>query len=82
MIIYNIRNRGPLEYDKFMLNLLQFKNQINIKKEELIKQETEETNKDSLLYKYNSFNNIYELFINENSKSNKVYEKLIEKRCL
>lgn len=29
MIIYNFRNRGPFEYDKFILNALQIKNQVN-----------------------------------------------------
>lgn len=29
MIVYNMRYRGPLEYDKFVLNTLQFHNEIN-----------------------------------------------------
>lgn len=29
MIVYNMRYRGPLEYDKFILNTLQFHNEIN-----------------------------------------------------
>lgn len=28
MIVYNMRYRGPLEYDKFILNALQFHNEI------------------------------------------------------
>jgi len=29
MIIYNMRERGPLEYDKFILNTFQYINMIN-----------------------------------------------------
>lgn len=29
MIVYNMRYRGPLEYDKFVLNILQFHNEIH-----------------------------------------------------
>lgn len=29
MIVYNMRYRGPLEYDKFVLNTLQFHNEVN-----------------------------------------------------
>jgi hypothetical protein len=28
MILYNMRYRGPLEYDKFALNILQFHNDV------------------------------------------------------
>lgn len=30
MILYNMRNRGPFEYDKFVLNVLQLYNAINL----------------------------------------------------
>lgn len=30
MIIYNMRNRGPYEYDKFAINILQLYNAINM----------------------------------------------------
>ena len=30
MILYNMRNRGPYEYDKFVLNVLQLYNAINL----------------------------------------------------
>lgn len=30
MILYNMRNRGPFEYDKFVLNILQLYNAINL----------------------------------------------------
>lgn len=29
MIVYNMRERGPLEYDKFVLNTFQYINMIN-----------------------------------------------------
>jgi hypothetical protein len=30
MILYNIRYRGPYEYDKFILNILQLNNEVNL----------------------------------------------------
>lgn len=30
MILYNMRERGPYEYDKFVLNLLQLHNAVNL----------------------------------------------------
>lgn len=30
MIVYNNRYRGPMEYDKFILNTLQYANEINV----------------------------------------------------
>lgn len=29
MIVYNMRYRGPLEYDKFVLNAFQFHNEVD-----------------------------------------------------
>lgn len=29
MIAYNMRYRGPMEYDKFILNIFQYSNEIN-----------------------------------------------------
>lgn len=29
MIVYNMRHRGPYEYDKFVLNVMQFHNEVN-----------------------------------------------------
>ena len=34
MILYNIRSRGPYEYDKFVLNFLQMKNEIDLAEKE------------------------------------------------
>ena len=30
MILYNIRDRGAYEYDKFILNILQLNNEVNL----------------------------------------------------
>lgn len=30
MILYNMRFRGPLEYDKFVLNVMQYSNEVNM----------------------------------------------------
>ena len=37
MIVYNMRNRGPLEYDKFILNILQYYNEVNSIKNKISK---------------------------------------------
>ena len=36
MIKYNFRYRGPFEYDKFVLNILQFHNEVRLLNEQLI----------------------------------------------
>lgn len=40
MIYYNFCFRGPYEYDKFILNYLQFSNEVKFLKEELKKKES------------------------------------------
>lgn len=44
MIVYNNRYRGPMEYDKFILNILQYSNEINmILKNEFYNSESQKT---------------------------------------
>lgn len=44
MILYNIRSKGPYEYDKFILNILQFHNDISALEDKLNKEEIESLN--------------------------------------
>lgn len=44
MIRYNMRYRGPLEYDKFILNALQFHNQVNLLLRKKLKDPTSPAN--------------------------------------
>lgn len=48
MIHYNMRYRGPLEYDKFILNIFQFHNEIH---ELYVKELSRELRKDNTSYK-------------------------------
>lgn len=62
MILYNIRYRGPFEYDKFVLNILQFMNEV--------KRIDKKINKDTvsnLLKKKNELDNIFNELTNTNS---------------
>ena len=47
MILYNMRNRGPYEYDKFTLNILQIHNAVTLSEMHELKDNKE--NKESLL---------------------------------
>lgn len=47
MIIYNMRNRGPYEYDKFTLNILQISNAICLSEMHELNENSKE--QDSLL---------------------------------
>lgn len=41
MIKYNLRYRGPFEYDKFVLNILQFSNEVRSLRKNVEKNEAE-----------------------------------------
>lgn len=76
MILYNMRYRGPYEYDKFVLNVLQIANAINLTEINELKDNNEKL--DALIAIEKSINSIYNNFITtEHSKglSEKVYEK-------
>lgn len=61
MIHYNMRYRGPLEYDKFILNIFQFHNEIH---ELYVKELSRELRKDNTSYKSlgNYINEIDEVY--------------------
>lgn len=61
MILYNMRNRGPYEYDKFTLNVLQIHNAVTLGELHELKENT--ANKDALLSLYKELNKVYDYFI-------------------
>lgn len=62
MIIYNMRERGPLEYDKFVYNIFQFCNYVKYYKKDI----------DSEYFNglVENFNNLYNNIL---SKTNDIY---------
>lgn len=63
MILYNMRNRGPYEYDKFALNILQISNAITLSEIHELSQNNME--RDSLLKMQNEVNVIYNFLIGD-----------------
>lgn len=57
MIIYNMRERGPYEYDKFVLNILQLHNAVNLA--ELNEMVDATNNKESLKSMNDIIDNLY-----------------------
>lgn len=75
MILYNMRNRGPYEYDKFVLNVLQIHNALTLNELNELKINNEK--KDSLFTIQNNINSLYDSLIGDgNTKGicEKVYE--------
>ena len=66
MINYNIRYRGPYEYDKFILNILQLYNAIKLS--ELNELKNFNNNNNSLIAIEKSINDLYNTFIGTDDK--------------
>ena len=64
MILYNMRERGAFEYDKFTLNVLQIHNAINLNELHELNSLSDRT--DSLNEILKEVNKIYNHFIGEN----------------
>lgn len=60
MILYNIRHRGPYEYDKFVLNILQASNEVK----RLLKMFHSESNSE-IIQKEESLRNYIDALSNE-----------------
>lgn len=73
MILYNMRNRGAYEYDKFTLNILQISNAVTLS--ELHELTNNEINKDTLLKTQKNINDIYDSLLG-NDKLLGLSEKL------
>lgn len=50
MILYNLRHRGPYEYDKFVLNILQYCNEVKDAVANINNSDSSDT-----LYKYDKY---------------------------
>lgn len=57
MILYNMRHRGPYEYDKFTLNILQISNAVALS--ELQELTVNSNNKNNLLEIQKKINEVY-----------------------
>ena len=66
MILYNMRNRGPYEYDKFTLNILQIHNAVTLSELHELKDNKE--NKEALLKLHEDVNNVYDELMGTSSK--------------
>lgn len=75
MILYNMRHRGPYEYDKFVLNTLQISNAILLSETNELKENN--TKKDSLNAIEQSINDIYTKFMGTD-KEKGICEKMYE----
>lgn len=76
MILYNMRNRGPYEYDKFTLNILQIYNAVTLS--EMYELDESNSSKEALIAMQNNINNIYNKLMgteNEIGLSEKIYLK-------
>lgn len=76
MILYNMRHRGPYEYDKFVLNILQIANSINLT--EINELEDNKEKLDSLKAIQNNIDTIYNKIISTDNKkgiSELIYER-------
>lgn len=63
MILYNMRNRGPYEYDKFTLNILQISNAVTLS--ELQELTVNNEGKNSLLKIQGEINDIYKSLVGD-----------------
>lgn len=66
MILYNMRNRGPYEYDKFTLNILQIHNAVTLS--EMYELKDNAANRDALIEMQKNLNDIYYELVGTNSK--------------
>lgn len=76
MILYNMRKRGPYEYDKFTLNILQISNAITLSEMHELSENNKE--KDTLLKMKEHVDTIYKFIVGTNEDiglSEKVYLK-------
>lgn len=64
MILYNFRHRGPYEYDKFALNILQLHNEVMLLEQRLVEGSASE-----LAVTTKEFNGSFDLLTNEGSLS-------------
>ena len=76
MIFYNMRYRGPYEYDKFILNILQYSNVSN----DFINDTTNPNTWSTLYAISNEVENLFQQSTGIYGKSDKIYKTLIMNR--
>ena len=67
MILYNMRYRGPFEYDKFVLNIFQIHNEVK-----MLVRKFNENEEGNLLDIYKDINQIYESLTDKDSDEMKI----------
>lgn len=67
MILYNMRYRGPFEYDKFVLNIFQIHNEVK-----MLVRKFNENEEGNLLDIYKDINQIYESLTDKDSNGMKI----------
>ena len=67
MILYNMRYRGPFEYDKFVLNIFQIHNEVK-----MLVRKFNENEEGNLLDIYKDINQIYESLTDKDSDGTKI----------
>lgn len=75
MITYNFRHRGPYEYDKFILNIFQFHNEVVMLHGKIFKAAADD--KEELLGIKASFDDYYDKCVGDESLSNEVYKQFL-----
>lgn len=65
MILYNMRNRGPYEYDKFTLNILQIHNAVTLS--EMYELTDNKVNQDALIEMQTQLNDVYNKLVGTSS---------------
>lgn len=73
MIFYNMRYRGPYEYEKFILNILQYTNIVN----EIAHDTSDVDMWDTLNSLTNQVDHIFNEIVGDNKLCDKVYRKFI-----
>ena len=73
MIYYNMRYRGPYEYDKFTLNILQYNNMTNYFLEEL----NEDVEYENLKAIKDEVDNLFNSYVQEHGLCESVYKNLL-----
>lgn len=76
MIFYNMRYRGPYEYDKFVLNTFQYSNMVN----DFIYDTNNSATWKTLYDIKNQVDNIFKQSTEVNGKSDRIYKLLIMNR--
>lgn len=81
MILYNMRYRGAYEYDKFVLNTMQYHNEVN----EMLTKEllSGNTNYSSMLEMQQDIENLYKVVVGNSLNTgiiNTIYKEIIKYR--